>query len=97
MPFKHFINSPIPSIPYNIVFTVSKNDLTSGVLDRLEDTEIFTDETINGHSRGEKIYSLSKIRNILYDEDDDTNETTRHELELLYNKLKDHCNWILIK
>ena len=64
---------------------INEDQIPDDVLERIDGYEEFVDKDID---LSDKIYSVSKLNDILTDEDDDTNETTKCRIEELYEQIK---------
>jgi len=71
------------------------NEIHSDVIDRLEGTEIFNDETMNDIGIGDKIFSVSSLNDIL-ESGDDTNENTKVEIKKLYDRIESYDYLMII-
>ena len=70
------------------IVQIPEKVLPSDLLDRIYDTEIFTDMTANNDGIGEKLYCTANLKEILTNKEDDTNESTKSLIDLLYEKIK---------
>jgi len=77
------------------IVQLDERKLSSDVLDRILDTEIFTDETVNGQHLNRKIYSVEWLKNLLENPEDDTNDSVKDELIEIYSRIKD-ANFFLV-
>ena len=68
------------------------HDISDDVIDRLAGLQDFTPEEFLS---GTVIFYPETIRQIMDDEDDNTNETTKLKIQNLYEKIKD-CQYLII-
>lgn len=86
--FLKFLNTPKDELStFNMVQICSQN-IPDDVFNRIDGLEDFDDDTINGSRSEIKIFRPDSLKEIINDEHDDTNETTKYRIELLYNKVK---------
>jgi len=95
--FTNFLNTKKADLETLKIVQIPEMVLPSDLLDRIEGTEIFTDMTSNNDGIGEKLYCTANLKNIFEDKEDDTNECTKEQIELLYKKIKDFDYYMVTK
>ena len=75
-----------------LIARIGHDEIPDDVIDRIQGYQSF-DDTDN--ARGDEIYCVERINQILQNPEDDTNETTKGRLEDLYEQIKD-CNFLWI-
>lgn len=78
------------------IIQLNWNDMPSDILDRIQDTEIYTDETINGIPEGKKLYSVKWVHDLLTNDEDDTNDSTRDKLQELYADIQEYDYFLIV-
>ena len=63
-----------------MVDVINACDIYDDVLERIDGYESYV-----GFENNSKIYSVGVLENILFDGEDDTNETTKHRINELFN------------
>ena len=79
------------------VIQINESQIKDDVLERISGKEEFTDITPNGENIGERMYLTSTFGDILEDEEDDTNDTTKFRIKELYEKIKHHDYLMITK
>jgi len=70
--------------------TISAKELTSDVLERLDGMECMSNNVINNTNDHDiKSFVIYRIKRMLNDKEDDTNETTKNRIAELYEAIKD--------
>jgi len=82
------------SIEFIKVAQISGGQVYSDVLERIAGYEEFVDAN---EAIGDKVFSVDKLNQILTDEEDDTNETTKLRIEELYEQIKDFDYFMITK
>jgi len=85
------------------IVIIPGDSVPDDVLERLEDKEDFADnqneEGTNNFLRPKNtiIFAVSTLFNLLNDEEDDTNDSTRNRIDILYNKVKEYDYLMITK
>ncbi len=70
---------------------LNASDIHSDVLERIDGYEIMSNtDVVNPEEDYDvKLFSTDKLFDVLTDEDDDTNDTTKHRIGQLYDSIKE--------
>jgi len=75
-----------------LIARIGHDEIPDDVLDRIQGYQSFND---TDGARGDEIYYVERINQILQNPEDDTNDTTKGRIGELYEQIKD-CSYLRI-
>ena len=94
--FAKLLETPVRDLKVVTTVEIDAELISDDVLERIDGNEL-SKEKLSFLGKSSKTFAVNILNNILINKDDDTNETTKYRIELLYHKIKNFHYFKVIK